>query len=289
MKTRILITGATGHLGGSVLKHLLKNTPADQLVALVRDENRAGELTKAGVTVRIGDYHDPASLNAAFADIYKAILISSNDFNDRLGQHKNVVNAAKSAGVSHLVYTGASMKDVNNSVLRDFMIDHFQTEDYIKESGIAYTFMRHNLYAEMIPFYIGKQVLEKGVIFPAGEGRIPFASRDEMGEANANVLTADGHTNKTYNIANTVNYSFQDIADIISVLTGKKIVYINPDLDSYIDTLKANAVPEMMIKAVTGFSTAMRDGDFNVPGNDLADLLGREPIKLREYLQSVYS
>jgi NAD(P)H dehydrogenase (quinone) len=286
MKSIILVTGATGHLGGSVLKHLLKKIPADQVVALVRNEIKADALREAGVTVRFGDYHDPASLKAAFANVDKAILVSSSDFNDRLGQHKNVIDAAKSAGVSNLVYTGVSLKDVNKSVLRDFMIDHFQTEDYIRESGITYTFMQHNLYAEMIPFYIGNQVLEMGIVFPAGDGRIPFALRDEMGEANANVLTGDGHENKTYNIANTIGYSFQDIADIISELTGKEIAYTNPDLGDYLEALKAKAVSEMMVKTVAGISTAMRNGDFDIPGNDLAELLRREPTKLREYLKS---
>ena len=286
MKSKILVTGATGHLGVSVIKHLLKRIPADQIIGLVRDEGKAEALKQSGITVRTGDYHDPASLKAAFLNIGKAILISSNDFHDRLRQHKNVIDAAKYAGVSHLVYTGVSLKDIHTSVLRDFMIDHFQTEDHIRESGLTYTFMQHNLYAEMIPFYIGKQVLETGIIFPAGDGCVPFALRDEMGEANANILTTGGHENKTYNITNTVSYSFSDIAGMLSTINGKNVTYISPEPDGFIKELKAKGAPDLMVKAVTGFSAAMRNGDFDIPGHDLANILGRQPADLSEFLQS---
>lgn len=284
----ILVTGATGHLGGSIVRHLLKKIPADQIVALVRDEAKAVKLKDAGIIIRVGDYHHPASLAAAFMNVNKAVLVSSNDFNDRLGQHKNVINAAKAAGVNHLLYTGVSLKDVNTSILQKFMTDHFQTEDYLEESGITYTFMRHNLYAEMIPVYIGRQVLEKGIVFPAGEGRIPFALRDEMGEANANVLMSGGHENKRYNIASDIDYSFQNVADILSELAGKEITYTQPDHGSYMGFLRAAGFPEHMVQVATAFSTAMRNGDFALPGDDLKNLLGRKPAELSVYLQQAY-
>lgn len=284
----ILVTGATGHLGGSVIRHLLKSVPADQIIALVRDESKAIKLKDYGVPIRVGDYHNPASLSAAFKHVDKILLISSNDYNDRFGQHKNVIDAAMVNGVNHLVYTGVSLKDVNNSVLYSHMKDHFLTEDYLKESGMNYTFMRHNLYAEMIPFYMGNQVLEKGIVFPAGSGRIPFALRDEMGEANASILINQGHENKSYNIANETAYSFQDMADILSELAGKKVSYTDPDHGSYIDSLKATGLPELKVRAASLFSVAMRNGDFMLPGNELKSLLGRRPTGLKTYLQQTY-
>ena len=164
---------------------------------MVRDENKAADLKAKGVDVRVGNFRDAASLANAFNGIDKVLLISSSDLEDRLGQHKNVIDAAKNAGVKHIVYTGVSMVDVNNSALKDFMIDHYQTEDYIKASGMNYTFLQHNLYADVIPMFIGEKVLETGIFFPAGTGKVPFALRSEMGEAAANVLTGEGHENKT--------------------------------------------------------------------------------------------
>lgn len=284
----ILVTGATGHLGGAIIEHLLKKVPADQIAALVRNEEKAVRLKHLGVNIRIGNYHEAASLHNAFKGIRKAVLISSNDFNDRLAQHKKVVDAAKAAGVVHIIYTGASMKDIETSVLRNFMIDHFQTEEYIQQTGMAYTFMRHNLYAEMIPLYIGRDALDKGIIFPAGEGAIPFALRDEMGEAISNILMLDGHENKIYNIANVVSYSFQDIAAMLSRLSGKSIEYQQCDDKTYMQTLQARGIPEHMARIAIGFATAMCNNDFNVPGDDLKNLLDRLPSGLEVFLKKNY-
>lgn len=211
---------------------MLKKIPAGQIIALVRNETKATRLKDAGIIIRAGDYHNPASLAAAFANVDKAVLISSNDFNDRLGQHKNVIDAAKAQGVSHLTYTG--------------------------------------------------------ILFPAGEGRIPFALRDGMGEANANVLTGNGHENKIYNIASDAAYSFQDMADMLTDLSGRKITYTNPDHASYLDSLRAAGIPEHMTAIAAGFSTAMHNGDFELPSEELKDLLGRKPVDLKTYLQQTY-
>ena len=284
----ILVTGATGHLGGSIIQHLLKKIPADQIIALVRDEAKAATLKAAGVIIRVGDYHDAASLAAAFADVDKAVLISSNDLNGRFGQHKNVIDAAKAAGVGHLSYTGVSLQHLDTPASSGLLKDHFETEDYLKDSGIAFTLMRHNLYAEMIPFYIGKQMLEKGIVFPGGDGRVPFALRDEMGEANASVLISEGHENKVYNIANDTAWSFLDVADILSELAGKTITYTNIDPGSYIASLRAAGLPEHVVQIVAGFSTAMREGDFDLPSGELKDLLGRKPTDLKVYLRQAY-
>lgn len=284
----ILVTGATGHLGGSIIDHLLTKVSANQIVALVRDHSKAAALSTAVVLVREGNYHDAQSLKAAFVGVTKAVLVSSNDFEDRLGQHKNVIDAAKEAGVRHFVYTGISLKNVNESALRPAMIDHFQTEDYVKASGLPYTFMQNNLYAEMIPLYIGDKVLEKGIIFPGGDGKIPFAQRDEMGEAIANVLTENNHFNKVYTIANSESYSFHDMAKYLSELSGKSITYTAADPEVFLNNLKKSNFPEKMLKVFIGFSTAMRHGDFDLPGSDLQTLLRRKPSDLKHYLKKQF-
>lgn len=284
----ILVTGATGHLGGSIIRHLLTNLPGNQIIALVRDESKATGLRAAGVIVRQGNYHNAASLKAAFSGVTKAVLVSSNDFDDRLGQHRNVIHAASEAGLEHFIYTGVSLKNVNGSALRDLMADHFQTEDHVRESGLPYTFMQNNLYSEMIPFYIGDKALEKGIFFPAGDGKIPFALRDEMGEAIANVLTENSHLKKVYNIANTVSYSFHDIAKYLSELSGKAITYTAADPEVFLNNLRNSHLPEKMQQVFTGFATAMRNGDFDLPGTDLQALLHRKPADLKQYLKKEF-
>jgi NAD(P)H dehydrogenase (quinone) len=285
----ILITGATGNLGGHVLNNLLKTTDPSNIAVLVRDENKAADLKSKGVDVRVANFHDSAALTQAFKGITKALLISSSDLEDRLGQHKNVIDAAKKAGVEHIVYTGVSMNDINDSALKDFMIDHYQTEDYIKDSGLTYTFLQHNLYADVIPMFIGEKALETGVFFPAGSGRIPFALRSEMGEAAANILLTDGHENKTYKINGGENYSFNDVASELSKIAGKEIPYIDADPAQFTEVLKGAGVPEGIIHFSLGFAAAMKNDDFNLQTNDLENILGRKPATLDKFLAEAYS
>jgi NAD(P)H dehydrogenase (quinone) len=284
----ILVTGATGHLGTATVEHLLKRTKADSIVALARSEEKAKALRDKGVEVRIGDFDDVTSLDKAMQGIEKVLLISTVDHN-RLQQHKNVVDAAKRAAVHHIAYTGVSMRDLNTSAITGLMEAHFQTEDYIRSSGMSFTILRNTLYTDVIPFYVGDQVFEAGIHFPAGTGSVPFALRNEMGEAIANVLLQDGHENKTYAIAGNTLYSFKDIADELSVLSGKTIAYTDANAADYTDKLKQFDVPEYLIYMLAGFATDIKNKQFEIISNDLESLLGRKPASLKEGLKLIYS
>ena len=102
--TRILVTGATGNIGRLTLDHLLKRRPAGDLVGLARDPARASDLTSKGIDIRQGDYFDQAGLLRAFDGVEKVMLVSATAFTDRRTQHDNVIDAARHAGVKHIVY-----------------------------------------------------------------------------------------------------------------------------------------------------------------------------------------
>jgi NAD(P)H dehydrogenase (quinone) len=279
----ILITGATGRLGESVIANLVKKIPANQVVAGVRDESKAGSLKKYGINIRIGNYHYKDTLGPAFRGIDKALLISSSDFKDRLGQHKNAIDAAKAEGVKQILYTGVGMTDIKGAApaLRGLMIDHFQTEDYIKEKGLNYAFMRHTLYADMIPFYIGAKAVDQGIFFPAGDGKVPYATRADMGEAIANVLATDSNENKIYEISGLQSYSFADIAKDLSEITGKQVTYKNPSVSEFTKSGESDM-------ARLAFAVGIKGGHFDVKSDDLKNLLGRKPTTVREYLETIY-
>lgn len=112
----ILITGATGHLGTSVIQTLLKKTAASNIAALVRDEAKAIDIKEKGINIRVGNYDDKASLDKAMQGIEKVLLISGGGAPNGLEQHQNVVNAAKNAGVKCIAYTGRSLKDRNSLI-----------------------------------------------------------------------------------------------------------------------------------------------------------------------------
>jgi NAD(P)H dehydrogenase (quinone) len=286
--SKILVTGATGQLGTIIVNHLLQQLPADSITVLVRDENKAVALKEKGVNLKLGDYHNTPSMVEAMKGIDKVLLISSSDFNDRIRQHKNAINAAKEAGVKHIHYTGVTMNNPDESPLKPLLGDHAETEAYIKESGLTYTFLQNSLYAEIIPMFLGSNVLETGAFFAGGEGKVAFAARKDLGEAIAAVLASDGHENKTYHLTNTVASSFRDVATELSALSGKTVNYVSPEPAAFEEALKQFGLPEEIVMMSVLFAAGIKNNDFNFTDDTLERFLGRKQTDLTTFLKETY-
>lgn len=286
---KILITGATGQFGSASIDFLLKKMPADNLVALVRDENKATELKAKGVAINIGNYDDYASLVAAMKGVEKVLLISGNDISNRQKQHENVINVAKEAGVKHLVYTSFMRKnETKTSPLGMVAKSHIETDKYLINSGLTYTIMLNNLYADILPMFFGSQVLEAGIFLPTEDGLAAYATRSDMAEAAANILIGTGHENKKYIIANCENYSMDDAAEILSEIKGEEVEYASPTNKDYVETLVKAGFPQPMANSLVGFCEAIKQDEFATETTDLETLLGRKPTTLKDYFISVY-
>jgi NAD(P)H dehydrogenase (quinone) len=284
----ILVTGATGHLGSAVISQLLKNTPAHNIVAFARDENKANHLKEKGIEVRIGTYDDISSLNLAMKGIEKLLLISGNG-PTRLQQHKNVIDAAKKAGLRHIIFTSVALKDMKTAAIRSLMGDLYQAEDYIKESGLTYTLLRNTLYTGATPLFGGVRVIQTGILLPSGNGRVPFALRREMGEAAANALLQNGHENQTYEITGSALYSYVDVARELSALSGKTVTYTDADPLTFPNKLKEFGLPEFVVLLVSGFAADVKSHQFEIVTKDLEKLLGKKPASLKESLKEVFN
>lgn len=291
MSQKILITGASGNFGKTTIDFLLKKgIPANTISALVRDEAKGADLKAKGINIKIGDYDNYESLVAAFKGIDKLVLVSGTDIVNRGKQQENVVKAAKEAGVKHILYTSFERKnETETSPIAFLAKSHIDTDNAIKASGMTYTIFRNNLYLDVLPMFLGDQVLETGVFFPAGETKSAFALRSDLAEATANVLTSEGHENKEYAMNNVENYSFQEVADELGKIANKKIDYINPDADVYTDALSKAGVPAEYIGMFAGFAEAIKQGEFNSSKTDLENLLGRKPTSLEDFLKQVYA
>jgi len=285
----ILITGATGNLGKATINSLLnKGISANNIAALVRDESKSAEFKSKGIQVRIGDYQNFESLKSAFHDVDKLLLISSSsEIAHRFEQHKNVINAAKETGVSHIIYTSFDMKDLRRSIMVGDVQYHADTSDYLKQIAVPYTLMDNTLYADMIPFISGNNI-DEGISIPAGNGKTPFLPITEMAEAIAVVLTTPGHENKEYVIAADAAFSFAEIADLISDISGKRVTYYQPKVDSYIARLVQNGFTEDDSAYLARFGEAIARGEFETNKSDVKQLLGRSPISLKDFLRSIY-
>ena len=283
----ILITGATGHLGTAVLHTLLQNTPATQLAALVRDEQKATALQAQGVSIRVGTYADPAALDRAMRGVEQVLLISGGGEDEALQEHKNVVDAAKRAGVRRIAYTGRALKDPG-TLVNQLMVRHFETEAYIQSSGLTHILFRNILYMDVLPIFTGPKVLETGINLPAGAGKVSFALRSEMGEAIANVLLERNFTSRTYHFTGAKAYSFADVAAALSEAAGQPVAYTPVAEAAFAAGMRQRGVPEIAIERTLGFVADIRHGQESEVSPDLATALGRQPTSLRDGVRQLY-
>jgi NAD(P)H dehydrogenase (quinone) len=273
--SNILVTGATGYLGKAVTESLLKKTGAANVHVLVRNAVKAAELAAKGLTVHVGSYDDYASLLSAFKNIDKVYMVSGNELDKRIQQQDNVVNAAKEAGVKHIVYTSFQRKNETASSPISFVGEsHLNTETKIKASGITYTILQHGIYADMIPIFAGPQLLENFTIYlPAGEGKTAYALRTDQAEAGANILLDE-----------TGKYDNKSLE-----FSGPEpIVYVSPAADEFRANLTKAGVPAEIIGLTIGFSHAAEEGEFANISNEMEAVLGHKPVTVEAYLQSVY-
>lgn len=287
----ILVTGATGHFGKAAIQFLLKNgVKPENIKALIRDEEKAATLKEQGITLVKGDYSDYDALLKAFAGVDKLLFVSGSEIDKRGPQQLAVVKAAKEAGVPYILYTSFERATEDGSSAVAFVAgSHLETENAIKASGLAYTIFRNNLYTDFIPMFIGEKVLETGVYWPSGNGRLAAALREEMAEAAANVLTSEGHEGKEYFISGDENVSFSDVASIIGKASGKEIAFYSPSQEEYKATLAGAGVPAEYISLFAGFAEAIRAGEFETKQHDLSKLLGRKATTVETFLKKQYA
>ncbi|MFC4455180.1 SDR family oxidoreductase [Deinococcus sonorensis] len=280
----IAITGATGHLGRLTLNALLqRGVPASELVALVRNPDKAADLATQGVQVRQADYHQPETLATALQGVDRLLLISSSDIQDRVGQHRHVIEAAKAAGVQLIAYTSILGADRTPMLLAR---DHHATETLIRESGVPYVFLRNGWYTEN---YTGTlpQTLEQGVILgAAGDGHFTPATRQDYAEAAAAVLATEGHEGQTYELGGDEALTMADLAAELSRQSGRTVTYQNLPAEAYAQTLTGFGVPEGMAGILADSDTGIVRGDLATNSGDLRRLIGRPTTPVAETLKA---
>lgn len=165
---------------------------------------------------------------------------------------------------------------------------YFVTENYIRQSGIPYTICQIGLYADIIPFFIGEALPVQGINFPSGDGKASFAMREEMGEAIANLMSKDSNTNASYTLTGNRIYSCNDIAQILTELSGKPIAFHSPEQELFVSQLKEYGAGENEIMFATLFGTLIKNEEYAIADSTLEQLLGRKPTTIEDYLKSTY-
>ncbi len=280
----IAITGATGQLGALAVEALLKTVPAHDIVAIVRNPAKAEALTQQGVVVRQGDYNDEAALTAALAGVDKLLLVSSSEVGQRTAQHRNVINAARAAGVKFIAYTSLLHADKSPLGLH---VEHVETEKLLAESGIPFALLRNGWYSEN---YLASApaALAHGVfIGAAGEGKIASATRADYAAAAARVVSEDGHAGKVYELAGDNAWTLSELAAELSKQSGKAVVYQNLSEADFAAALKGVGLPEAFANLLADSDTGASKGGLFDDSHTLSQLIGRPTTPLAESVKGI--
>ena len=285
--SKILITGVTGAIGRGTVEHLLKKgVPAGDIIGLSRKKEGLDDLATQGVEIHLGDYLDYDSLLRAFEGVDKVMLTSAVAFSDRFTQHYNVITAARQAGVKHVVYMAIMRKEGSGRIMPEITESDLFTEQVLKSSGLDYTILYHPPFIDALSLYFDANPYENGIKVPAADGKMAPATRDELAETHAEILSTPGHENKTYSLGGVEAISFADIAKTLAETKGKPVPFTTITAKEYIDAIVAKGTPLQVAEFLTNWVVAIDEGEFEHQSGDLERLLGRKPKTFREYIQS---
>lgn len=275
------ITGATGQLGRLVVARLKTLAPTLPLLALVRTPAKAAAL---GIAAREADYTRPDTLAAALAGVDTLLLISSSEVGQRAAQHRNVIDAARAAGVQRIVYTSLLHADRSPLSLAE---EHVATEAMLAESGIPHAVLRNGWYAENYTGAIPAALAHGALIGAAGEGRISAAARADYAEAAALVLAGEGHLGKAYELAGDEGWTLAGLAAELSAQSGRAIPYRDLSQADYAAALTGAGLPEGLAAAIASWDAGAAQGALFDDSRTLSRLIGRPTATLAEVVAEV--
>jgi Predicted nucleoside-diphosphate-sugar epimerases len=276
--SRIVMTGSTGNLGGRVARRLAAAGIAQLL--LVRDPARAPALPL--VTVAKAGFTDVTAVTAAIGPGDTVLMVSASETLDRVDQHTTFVDAVAAAGAGHLVYISfyGAAPDATFTLARD----HWVTERHIRASGLAFTFLRDNLYADFLPAMTGADGVLRG---PADAGRVSAVAQDDIADVAAAILRAPGeHAGQAYDLTGPQALTLAEIAQVITAETGRNVSYREETIDEAYRSRAVYDAPGWQVDAWVSTYTAIANGELDGvsdaveriaghPATSLADLLRR--------------
>jgi len=285
MTEKLLVTGASGHLGQRVLELLLESG-AKSIIATTRHPEKLSQFINRGVDVRYANFDEPESLKTAFEGATRLLLISTDALDEtgkRLNQHKTAVKAAVEAGVSHIVYTSLVGAD-DSPVL--FAPDHAGTEQAIIEGGVGYTILRNNLYMDLLIQSVSQAYQIGGIFSATGDGTTAYLTREDCAQAAASALFASFTGKRILNITGSEALSQADIASIASTITGKPLGYTPIPLEALIEAMVGAGLPKPVAEIYASIDVAIAQGKMGGVSSDFNMLTGRVPMSVNEFLKA---
>jgi NAD(P)H dehydrogenase (quinone) len=285
----IFVSGANGQFARSVIRNFLAADGGAALAVGTRDVNSAfaRELAEQGVSVRPADFRQPELMRRALEGVSKALFIPTYDANDvRLQQNLNALDAARAAGVRHVVYP--SFLHAESQRVEHSRMVHFPTEQAIRASGLDFTILRHALYADILVGDL-KETLGTGVLRRAsGTARCAYIPREDLGASAAQILLRNEPSGRTYTETMERTWSGAELAALMSEVFNTPVRFeAVPAADWPRYMTEKWGLPYELSKSTLGTMQAIEAGEFDVVSDDYRAITGHPARTMREFLASV--
>jgi NAD(P)H dehydrogenase (quinone) len=270
------VTGATGHLGGRIARLLAARGVPQRLV--VRSPARAPTLS--GATVAQASYGDHGAVRAALEGLDVVLMVSAAESENRLEEHRTFVDAAVDAGVRHLVYVSffGAAPDATFLLARD----HYATEQHIERTGLAWTYLRDNLYADFLPMMAGQDGVVRG---PAGDGRVSVVAQDDIAAAAVAVLLEPrAHQNCAYDLTGPESLTLAEATAVMTRVLGRPFSFQDETVEEAYASRGSYGAPRWQVDAWVSTYTAIASGELAPVSGDVERLTGRPPTSLADVL-----
>ena len=283
-KPVLVVTGAAGQMGRRVVELLLE-TQAGRIVATTRNPKKIADLADRGAIVRHADFDEPRSLINAFDGAERLLLISTDAVDlpgRRVKQHKEAIEAAKRAGVQHIVYTSVTNPEPPTPVL--VAQDHWDTEQLVAASGLSWTVLRNNVYSEVILIALPDAVVRGQLPAAAGEDGAAWVTREDCARVAAAILASSETSNRAIDVTGPAVVNYHEIARLATELTGHPVSYLPLEPEAFRANVVANGLPEFVADLFLSFHLGMAQGKFAPATSAVEELTGRRPTSVAEFL-----
>lgn len=281
----IVITGASGQLGRSVIEEALERVDPADLILVTRTPDSLAEYAAHGAQVRQGDFDYPSGLAAAFAGGKRLLLISTSAVGSRVPQHHAAIDAAIAAGVEFIAYT--SIVNPGEANPAGVVPEHKATEEKLRESDIEWAFLRNSIYADLEGDNLAAALATGTLVTNGGSGRVAYVARQDGAAAAAAVIVAGDHAGKAYQITGPAPLDADARAAIFADLTGKPVEVVQVDDESFAAGIaEATGLPIEIGRLYASFGRAARQGQLDAISSDFEQLTGRVPTSLRSVLEA---
>ena len=275
----ILITGATGKTGSATAKSL--GEKGETFRALIRNEEKKEGLESLGGEVVIGSIENTEVVNQSMQGV-KTVLVLLPNSESQLALEKQLVDSAKQAGVERIVKMSSieATPDATSPIPKL----HLESEEYIKQSGLAWTMIKPNFYMQNLLASAGT-IKEQGKIFlPMGDGKTGMIDTTDVGKVLAKVLSEDGHESMNHEITGPEILSFYEVAEIFSKALGKQVDYVDVPMDAYKETLGQFLTNQWHLDAVIDLFKGIAEGGIEDKTDTFNELMGETPKSLSQFL-----